>query len=100
MYCTTKILHFYYKTRVCAAMPTKELIRRSWVGGDEASVYTMRELNQQTARVIGEIETSGRPAFITRHGRFIAVITPLARGQIESRVLAAMAQEINEESGQ
>jgi antitoxin (DNA-binding transcriptional repressor) of toxin-antitoxin stability system len=81
-------------------MPTKELVRRSWVGGDDAPVYTMRELGQQAARVMSKIETSGRPAFITRHGRFVAVITPLAPGQVESRVLAAMAQEINEESSQ
>jgi antitoxin (DNA-binding transcriptional repressor) of toxin-antitoxin stability system len=81
-------------------MPTREMLIRSWVGGDDASVYTMRDLNQQTARIMGEIERSGRPAFITKHGRFVAVITPLAPGQVESRVLAAMAQEINEESGQ
>jgi antitoxin (DNA-binding transcriptional repressor) of toxin-antitoxin stability system len=80
-------------------MPAKELFRRSWVGGDEAPIYTMRDLNQQTARIMSEIGTSGRPAFITKHGRFIAVITPLAPGQVESRVLTAMAQEINEESG-
>jgi antitoxin (DNA-binding transcriptional repressor) of toxin-antitoxin stability system len=80
-------------------MPSREMLMRSWVGGDEASVYTMRDLNQQTARIMSEIEKSGRPAFITKHGRFVAVITPLTPGQVESRVLAAMAQEINEESG-
>jgi antitoxin (DNA-binding transcriptional repressor) of toxin-antitoxin stability system len=43
---------------------------------------------------MGEIETTGKTAFITRHGRFIAIITPLAPGQVESRVLAEMAREI------
>jgi prevent-host-death family protein len=81
-------------------MPTSALLRRSWVGAAEAPVYSMRDLNQQTARVMSEIETGGRPALITRHGRFVAVITPLEPGQVESRILAAMAQEINEESGQ
>jgi prevent-host-death family protein len=81
-------------------MPTGELIRRPWLGGDEGRIYTMRDLNQQTARVMNEIATSERPAFITRHGRFVAVITPLAPGQVESRVLAAMAREINEEPEQ
>ena len=54
----------------------------------------MRELNQQTARIMGLIEKTGKPAFITRQGRFIALITPLAPGQVESRVLTAMTREI------
>ena len=66
----------------------------SWMGGGEPVVYSMRDLNQQTARIMGEIEEAGKTAFITRHGRFIAIITPLAHGQIESRVLAEMAREI------
>jgi antitoxin (DNA-binding transcriptional repressor) of toxin-antitoxin stability system len=64
------------------------------VSDDEALVYTMRDLNQQTARIMGEIEKTGKPAFITRHGRFIATITPLAPGEVESRVLTEMAREI------
>ena len=63
-------------------------------GGDEVLVYTMRDLSQQAARIMSEIERTGRPAFITRHGRFVAVIRPLAPGQVESRVLAEMAREI------
>ena len=54
----------------------------------------MRDLNQQTARIMNEIEKTGKTAFITRHGRFVAVIKPLAPGQVESRVLAEMAREI------
>ena len=63
------------------------------VSDDDALVYTMRDLNQQTARIMAEIENSGKPAFITRHGRFVAVITPLAPGKVESRVLGEMARE-------
>ena len=66
----------------------------SWMGGGEALVYTMRDLNQRSSHIMGEIETTGKTAFITRHGRFIAIISPLAHGQIESRVLAEMAREI------
>lgn len=66
----------------------------SEVEGDEALVYTMRDLNQQTARIMGEIEKTGKPAFITRRGRFVAIIAPVAPGQVESRVLAEMAREI------
>lgn len=64
------------------------------MGGGEALVYSMRDLNQRLSHIMGEIETSGKTAFITRHGRFIAIITPLAAGQVETRVLAEMAREI------
>ena len=44
--------------------------------------------------IMNEIEKTGQSAFITKHGRFVAIITPLAAGQVESRVLAEMAREI------
>ena len=66
----------------------------SGVKGDEALVYTMRDLNQQTARVMSEIEQAGKPAFITRRGRYVATIRPLIPGHVESRVLAEMAREM------
>jgi antitoxin (DNA-binding transcriptional repressor) of toxin-antitoxin stability system len=66
----------------------------SWADGDEALVFGMSELDPQTAHIITEIETVGKPAFITRDGRFVAVITPLAAGQVDSRVLPVMALQI------
>jgi antitoxin (DNA-binding transcriptional repressor) of toxin-antitoxin stability system len=66
------------------------------VDGDDPLVYTMRDLNQQTARIMSEIEMTGKPAFITRHGRFVAMITPLAPGRIESQVLPEIAREIGQ----
>ena len=65
----------------------------SWVAED-ALIYSVRELGRQTARIVNEIENSGKPAFITRYGRFIATITPLAPGQVESEVLAEMARQL------
>ena len=62
--------------------------------GDGTLVYTMRELNQQTASIMSEIEKTGKTAFITRHGRFVAIIKPLVPGEVEQRVLAEMAREI------
>ena len=53
-----------------------------------AKIYTMRELNQNTAQVIDEINRSGQPAAVTKHGRFIALITPLVNARIESLVLS------------
>ncbi|MEU4739277.1 type II toxin-antitoxin system prevent-host-death family antitoxin [Actinosynnema sp. NPDC023658] len=49
--------------------------------------YTMRELNQSTAQVLDEINDSDQPAIITKHGRFIALITPLRDVRVEELVL-------------
>ncbi len=64
----------------------------------KGQIYTMRELNQHTARVLDEINRSGRPAAITKHGRWIALISPLCDAQIESVVLShgPLARELNE----
>jgi antitoxin (DNA-binding transcriptional repressor) of toxin-antitoxin stability system len=63
--------------------------------GDKPGVYTVRQLNQQTAYVMDQVEKSG-PALITRLGRFVAMITPL-HADIEARVLTEMAQEIGKQ---
>jgi hypothetical protein len=64
------------------------------VAGDDALIYSVHELGRQATRIMGEIENSGKPAFITRYGRFIATITPLAPGQVESQVLPEIARQI------
>jgi len=69
----------------------------SSIEGDRPLVYTMRQLNQQTAQIMNEIEKHARPGFITRHGRFVAMIVPLQPGQIESRMLGQMAREIGKQ---
>jgi len=80
---------------VLSMSPVRAQNPGSWVDDDDdALVFTMRDLNQRTARIMSEVERTGKPAFITRHGRFVAMITPLAAGQVESRVLAEMAREI------
>jgi prevent-host-death family protein len=84
---------------VAAAAAGGESSPRPWADG-EAQIYTMRELNQRTAEVMREIEEHKVPAFITKHGRFVAMITPLETGQVESRVLSEMARQINKGSGQ
>jgi prevent-host-death family protein len=55
-----------------------------------ARVYTMRELNQHTADVLREVNESGLPAPITRHGRFVALLVPLANTDVESAVLSTV----------
>ena len=62
----------------------------SWPADDEAFIYSVRELGRQAARIISEIENFGKPAFITRYGRFIATLTPLAPGRVGSQALPEM----------
>ncbi|MEH0517334.1 hypothetical protein QBC31_43010 [Streptomyces sp. B21-079] len=52
-------------------------------------VFKMRELSNDTARVMREISESGEPALITLRGRFVAVITPLTDGDLESKLISA-----------
>jgi elongation factor Tu len=63
-------------------------------GVDQVHVYTMRELNQDTAGTIQRINESGRPAVITRHGRFVAVIYPLANTPVEARAIARALEDV------
>jgi prevent-host-death family protein len=51
-------------------------------------VVSMRELNQRTSQVIDEINEGSGPAVVTKHGRIVALITPLAGRRIESLVLS------------
>jgi len=74
--------------------PSKGESPTSLVEGDKPLVYTMRQLNQQTSRVLSEIKECDRPGFITKHGRFDFMIVPLQPGEIESRLLPEMAREI------
>ena len=66
----------------------------SWADGDEALVFSMHDLGQQAARIMSEIEKTRKPALITRDGRFVATITPLAPGELESQVFSEIARQI------
>ncbi|MDO2934155.1 type II toxin-antitoxin system prevent-host-death family antitoxin [Paeniglutamicibacter sulfureus] len=61
--------------------------------------YNMRELNQNTAKVIQEINESGEPALITRQGRPVALITPLANERVEAAVLGAVLDSVAQLNG-
>lgn len=61
----------------------------------EARIVTMRELSQRTAQVMAEVNESGRPALITRHGRFLAVLWPVPTAKIESFLLSNMDEFLN-----
>jgi antitoxin (DNA-binding transcriptional repressor) of toxin-antitoxin stability system len=63
----------------------------------EARIVTMRELSQRTAQVMAEINESGKPALVTRHGRFQAIIWPVAKERIESFVLSHLVEFLQQE---
>jgi antitoxin (DNA-binding transcriptional repressor) of toxin-antitoxin stability system len=67
-------------------------------GVDQVHLYTMRELNQDTAGTIEEINKTGLPGVITRHGRFVAVIYPLAGVPLEARVIARALEDVENRS--
>ena len=69
---------------------------RSRISSDH--VYTMRQINQHTADVFREINESGEPAVITRRGRIIAIIHPLADSQVESAVIRQVIEGIEHKS--
>jgi DNA-directed RNA polymerase specialized sigma24 family protein len=66
---------------------------------DAVRIYHMRDLNQRTAQVIQEINDHGKPALVTRHGRLVALITPMLGQGIEGRLIQAAleAQEATTE---
>jgi prevent-host-death family protein len=62
-------------------------------------LYTMRQLNQHTADVLREINERGEVALVTRRGRFVAAIVPLAGRDIEGQLISGVLSEV-ERKGQ
>ncbi|MCM1943499.1 hypothetical protein NC239_35465 [Streptomyces sp. G3] len=60
---------------------------------DKARVVTARELAHGTSRILRELQEAGRPALVTKHGRYIAVIQPLADAEVEAISLRSLALE-------
>jgi antitoxin (DNA-binding transcriptional repressor) of toxin-antitoxin stability system len=61
-----------------------------------ASVYTVQELKENIARVLEGITQSGRPALLTRGGRFVAVIAPVDDAEVVKAALSTgpIAEEL------
>jgi prevent-host-death family protein len=49
---------------------------------------SIRELQRDVSRVVQEVATTGRPALVTRHGRLMAALVPVAESDLEDFVLA------------
>lgn len=52
------------------------------------SVITIRDLQRNPAEVLRSVEEGGRPAFVTRRGRPIAVLLPVDEEELLDFVLA------------
>lgn len=48
----------------------------------------VRDLQRNPGRVLDELQRSGRPAFVTRHGQPAAVLLPVDADALEDYVLA------------
>jgi len=59
-----------------------------------ARIVTVRELTRDTAAVLREINENNEPAIITRHGRFVALLTPLEGAKLEVRALQELSSEL------
>jgi prevent-host-death family protein len=56
------------------------------------AIVGIRELSQQTSRVIREFEDTGEPVVVTREGRPIGALVPISQRQVEDLVLATAPQ--------
>lgn len=59
-----------------------------------ARIITVRELTRDTAAVLREINDKSEPALVTRHGRFVALLTPLEGTKLEVRALDRLGSEL------
>ncbi len=50
--------------------------------------YGIRELQRRPSEIIGKVETTGRPALVTRYGKLAAVLRPIDSDAFEDYVLA------------
>lgn len=73
--------------------PSDASLPASSAEDEKPLVYTMRELNQQTSRVLEEIKKYERPGLITKRGRFEFLIVPLPPGEIESQMAQQIARQ-------
>jgi prevent-host-death family protein len=52
------------------------------------ATVNVRDLQRNPARVLRELEETGRPAFVTRNGRPVAVLMPIDEDDLLDYVLA------------
>ncbi len=50
--------------------------------------YGIRELQRRSSEIVDELERSRRPALVTRHGKPVAVLSPIDDDALEDHILA------------
>jgi prevent-host-death family protein len=51
-------------------------------------IIGVRELAERASAIVSGVETTGKPAMVTRHGRPVAVVMPIDEEQLLDYVLA------------
>lgn len=60
---------------------------------DNVRVVTMRQLSNCASDIVRQVNETNRPAVVTKHGRYVAVIQPLSNAEVESIALKSLAAE-------
>lgn len=50
--------------------------------------HGIRDLQRNPGKIVDEVERTGRPALVTRHGRAAAVLMPVDDAEFEDHLLA------------
>ncbi|WP_369218168.1 type II toxin-antitoxin system prevent-host-death family antitoxin [Streptomyces flavofungini] len=58
---------------------------------DNVRVVTMRQLSNGASDIVRQVNETNRPAVVTKHGRYVAVIQPLSNAEVESIALKGLA---------
>ncbi len=56
--------------------------------GVAVQTYGIRELQRRSSEIVDELERSRRPALVTRHGKPVAVLSPIDEDALEDFILA------------
>ncbi|MEV7252596.1 hypothetical protein [Streptomyces cyaneofuscatus] len=65
-----------------------------------ARVVTMRELANRPSQIMRELNESNQPAVVTKHGKFVALIQPLAGARVEAISLTNLAVSIADDAAE
>lgn len=52
------------------------------------AAISIRDLANNTSGVVSDVQESGRPAIVTKHGRPVAAVVPINQASLEDFVLA------------
>ncbi|MGH2634143.1 MAG: type II toxin-antitoxin system Phd/YefM family antitoxin [Tepidiformaceae bacterium] len=59
------------------------------------SSVTIRELSRNTGGVVDAVQQTGRPAFVTRHGRLVAAVIPISEAAMEDYILSTAPEFVD-----